>query len=96
MNIEVLKKKFEDRLKEMPEKELEEFDDWFWNVADDLTEFYGINRCLRNEEQRDKMKDFLYMYAIAYNKDDFDERYDQAIFSAAAEYAGIDLKHCEH
>jgi len=37
---------------------------------------------------------YLYMYAIVNDKEEFDERYDQPLFSMAAKYAGIDTSKC--
>jgi len=95
MNIESLRKKFNEKFNKMTDEEKQEFDNWFISIEDDLVRFYGIDECIENEEQREKFLDFLYMYATVHDKDEFDERYDQGIFNMAIEYAGIDTDNCK-
>jgi len=87
MNIKELKRKFRAKLRRMSDKEMEEFDNWFVEIEDSLLDFYGIREMLMDNEERKRFLDYLYMYAIAFNKNDFDERYDQQIFGDALIYA---------
>jgi hypothetical protein len=87
MKISELEKKFRRKIKRMNDEELEEFDGWFFERGYDLLEFYGIRKELRTRMQRQRFLDYIYMYAITFDKKEFDERYDQILFSDAVEYA---------
>jgi hypothetical protein len=87
MKISELEKKFRRKIKRISDEELEEFDEWFFERGYDLLEFYGIRKELRTRMQRQRFLDYIYMYAIAFGKKEFDERYDQILFSNAVEYA---------
>jgi hypothetical protein len=87
MKISELEKKFRRKIKRMNDEELEEFDEWFFERGYDLLEFYDIRKKLHTWRQRQRFLDYIYMYAIAFDKREFDERYDQILFSDAFEYA---------
>ena len=89
-NIKELKKEFNRKFDRMPKEELEKFDEWFEELVPFiLDEFYGgyHPRGKHAEEKRQKYVDYIYMYMIAHDKQDLDERYDQPIFYAAMKYA---------
>ena len=94
MSYESLEKQFERKINEMPQEELESFGKWFLSIKGDLLTFYDIYKCIKSDEQRDMFLAYLYMYAIVNDKEEFDERYDQPLFSMAAKYAGIDTSEC--
>jgi len=89
-NIEELKKEFNRKFDKMTEEELEEFDKEFSKIVPFILEdYYGgyHPRGKHAEEKRQKYVDYIYMYMIAHDKYDLDERYDQPIFYAAMKYA---------
>jgi len=85
--IRELKAAFKKKLRTMSDEELEDFDRWFNEEGYDLLDFYGVRKELRGRRQRQRFLDYIYMYAIVFDKKEFDERYDQPIFSAAIKYA---------
>jgi hypothetical protein len=87
MKISELEEEFRRKIKAMNDEELEEFDEWFYEHGYDLLEFYDIRKELRTRMQRQRFLDYIYMYAIVFDKREFDERYDQILFSDAVEYA---------
>ncbi len=71
----------------MSDDEVSRFNDEWSKISDDLLDFYGIRKELKTAEEVQRFLDYLYMYTIAYNKQTFDERYDQPLFNAAVRYA---------
>ena len=86
-----IKKAFRKKFKKISDEELEKIDEWFIDNAEILLSFYGIEKFIKNEYQRTRFLDFLYMFSIAFNKFEYDERYDQPIFYSACAYAGISI-----
>jgi hypothetical protein len=89
LKIKELKKAFRKKLAEIPNEELEKIDNWFNDCEEILMSFYGIEKFIRYKWQRTRFLDFLYMFSIAFNKFEYDGRYDQPIFFRAFQYAGI-------
>jgi len=89
-NIRELKKEFNRKFDKMTKEELEEFDEEFAKIVPFiLDDYYGgyHPRGKHAEEKRQKYVDYIYMYMIAHDKRDLDERYDQPLFYWAHEYA---------
>jgi hypothetical protein len=82
-------REFKKKFKQLTNEEIEQIDQWFLEIEDQLLDFYGLRKEIITEEQKQRLIDFLYMYAIAYDHYQFDERYDQPIFLLASIYAGI-------
>jgi len=84
--LSLLVDRFYERLEQLPEEELMAWDEWFVTRGYDLLEFYGIEKELDDEEKQ-RFLDYIYVYSIAHDKREFDERYDQPLFNAAYVYA---------
>jgi len=86
-----LQKKFEDEYNKMSLEELEKFDKWFAEQLEPaiLEEFYGGYHPTGKHAglKRRFFIDYIYMYMIANNLRELDERYAQPIFAEAEEYA---------
>ena len=85
-DFEKLEQRFREKLATMTKEEIAEFDRWFSEAAPALLRFYNIHAELSTRQQQ-RFLDYLYMYAVVYDKTAFDERYDQIIFAKAVEYA---------
>jgi len=86
-DFEKLEQRFREKLATMTKEEIAEFDRWFSEAAPALLRFYEIHAELLTTRQQQRFLDYLYMYAITYDKTSFDERYDQVLFARAVEYA---------
>jgi hypothetical protein len=87
--IRETEKEFNKKMKKLSDEELAKLEKNFDLVELDLMEFYegyhpkGKYADLKKQAYRD----FLYMYYITHPDHEWDERYDQPIFSAAERYA---------
>jgi len=88
-----LRKKFDKEYNKMSKEERDKFDEWFNKemVPAILYEFYGGYHPTgpRASEKKQRYVDYIYMYMIANNLKELDERYAQPIFRQAEEYAEI-------
>jgi len=93
-SIKELKREFARKFKKMPKEEIEKFDEWFAEelepalyelLSDKYSGYHPVGRSAREKKQ--KFIDYIYMYMIAHDKQDLDERYDQPLFAAAQRYA---------
>jgi len=86
-----LQKKFEDEYNKMSLEEVEKFDEWFAENVEPaiLEKFYGGYHPTGRHAglKRRFFIDYIYMYMIANNLRELDERYAQPIFAEAQEYA---------
>ncbi len=90
LDPKVIKRKFKKRMKNLTDEELEELDtEWMDYVLPSLSDFYGgYHPTGRNADlKKQKYEDYLYMYYITHPDREWDERYDQPIFSVAQMYA---------
>jgi hypothetical protein len=81
-----LRRRFKAKVRRMSAEELEGFDEWFMGAREGLLGFYGGVGEGLTEAERQRLTDYLYMYALVHDTG-FDERYDQPIFGRAIEYA---------
>jgi hypothetical protein len=86
-DFEKLEQRFREKLATMTKEEIAEVDRWFSEAAPALLRFYNIHAELLTTRQQQRFLDYLYMYAVTYDKTAFDERYDQVLFAKAVEYA---------
>ena len=86
-DINRLKRDFEEKYARISDEEINYLNDRWVQTSDDLLDFYRIRKELKTGEERQRFLDYLYMHVIAYDKEVFDERYDQPIFNAAFRYA---------
>ena len=88
-SFERLRRRFQAKFRRMSVEELKRFDEWFTAIREELFGFYGGVGEGLNETQRQRLADYLYMYALVHDTG-FDERYDQPIFGMALEYATME------
>jgi len=90
-DINELKREFTKKFHRMSDEEVEKFDEWFSEYVEPavLEDFYGgyHPRGKYAKEKRQKYVDYIYMYMIAHDMDNLDERYAQPIFYEAKKYA---------
>ena len=90
-NISELKRKFKEKWRKMTNEEQEEYNTWFGEEVEPriLENFYGgyHPKGKYAEEKRERFADYIYLYMIAHDNQNLDERYDQPIFAAAKRYA---------
>jgi len=93
-DIRELKKEFARKFHKMPREELEKFDEWFAEevvpalnelLSDKYSGYHPVGKYAR--EKRQKFIDYVYMYMIAHNKNEIDDRYDQPMLYEAMKYA---------
>jgi len=98
-NISELKREFTRKFHKMPKEEIEKFDEWFAEevepalnelLSDKYSGYHPVGRNAR--EKRQKFIDYVYMYMIAHNKNEIDDRYDQPMLYAAMKYAEQPIK----
>jgi hypothetical protein len=85
-DFEGLGRRFKATVRNISVEELKGFDEWFMGVREGLLGFCGGVGEGLTEEERQRLTDYLYMYALVHDTG-FDERYDQPIFGKAIEYA---------
>jgi hypothetical protein len=85
-DFEGLGRRFKATVRNISVEELKGFDEWFMGVREGLLGFCGGVGEGLTEEERQRLTDYLYMYALVHDTG-FDERYDQPIFGRAIEYA---------
>jgi len=86
-----LEEKFKAKWRKMTNEEQDEYNIWFGEEVKPriLDNFYGgyHPKGKYAEEKRERFADYIYLYMIAYDNQNLDERYDQPIFYEARKYA---------
>jgi len=88
MNIQQLKQNFKTKLNKMTDKELQSFDEWYIELQDHLIDKF-------NDLKRPRLQralDYVYMYFIATDKREYDERYDNCILHDAVIFSQLKYK----